>query len=176
MTKKPNLAFIDWQNLHLGTASEWWKIDFHRFRIHLKDKYKVAEAYYFLWYVDEDEQDLYKMLQQAGFIMVFREHSSNLKWQKKWNVDTDIVFEIMKDMIDRDDRGQVVLVSWDGDYVKLVKYLIKHNRFKKILFPNKNHSSLYNPIQVNYWINLSVSDIRKKLEYYPKIKNKKEMP
>jgi len=174
--KQTNIAFIDWQNLHLGTHAAWWKIDFHRLRVYLRDKFQITEAYYFLGFIDEDEQELYNSLQKAGFIMIFREHSSSQLGKKKWNVDTDIVFEVMKHMIDRDDRDQAVLVSWDGDYVKMVKYLIKHNRFKKILFPNKNHSSLYNPIQINYWINLSIWDVRYKIEYRPKPKTKKEMP
>jgi hypothetical protein len=45
-----NLAFIDGQNLHLGTKESGWKVDFVKFRIYLKDKYKVEEAYYFMGY------------------------------------------------------------------------------------------------------------------------------
>ena len=38
----------------------------------------------------------------------------------------------------------VIIVSGDGDYKKVVDYLIKKNKFKKILFPNKKFaSSLY---------------------------------
>jgi len=48
MTKENNIAFIDAQNLHLGTQTENWKIDFKRFRIYLKDKFKINEAYFFL--------------------------------------------------------------------------------------------------------------------------------
>jgi hypothetical protein len=43
-----NIAFVDAQNLHLGTNTENWQIDFARFRIYLKKKYKVEKAYYFL--------------------------------------------------------------------------------------------------------------------------------
>ncbi len=67
MIKQTNIAFIDWQNLHLGTHAAWWKIDFHRLRVYLRDKFQVAEAYYFLGFVDEDEQELYNSLQKAGF-------------------------------------------------------------------------------------------------------------
>lgn len=48
MEKESNLAFIDGQNLHLGTAENGWKIDHKKFRIYLKDKYHIEEAYYFL--------------------------------------------------------------------------------------------------------------------------------
>ncbi len=69
-----NIAFVDWQNLHLWTSSENWKIDFRRFRIYLKDKFKVEEVYYFLGFLSEEEQDLYTKIQKAWFILVFREH------------------------------------------------------------------------------------------------------
>ncbi len=49
--KASNLAFIDGQNLHLGTIQDNWKIDLKKFRIYLKDKYHIAEAYYFLGHI-----------------------------------------------------------------------------------------------------------------------------
>ena len=77
--KENNIAFIDAQNLHLWTQSEKWKVDFKRFRIYLRDKFKVSEVYYFLWFVTDDEQELYFKIQKAWFILVFREHSSAMK-------------------------------------------------------------------------------------------------
>ena len=121
-----------------------WKIDYSKFRIYLKDKYHVSEAYYFLGYVSETQQDLYNNLQKAGFIVSFKEHNPAMLAQKKGNVDTDIVFEIMKNLIDNKDFNKIVLVSGDGDYKKIVDYLIKKDKFEKIMFPNKKFaSSLY---------------------------------
>ncbi len=159
--------------MHLWTASENWKIDFKRFRIYLKDKFKVNEVYFFLWFLSEDEQELYTRLQKNWYILVFREHSSELKWTKKWNVDVDIVFSIMKRIIEENDFDKIVLVSWDWDYIKLIKYLISKDLFKKILFPNRKYSSLYRQIQDSFSITLSVPDIRERLEY-KKRKQKKE--
>ncbi|MBU0458198.1 NYN domain-containing protein [Patescibacteria group bacterium] len=151
MDTKPNLAFIDGQNLHLGTTQDGWKINYKRFRRYLLDKYKVEEANYFLGFTNEDEQDLYSNLQKAGFIVCFREHSSALKATKKGNVDTDIVFEVMRTLIERDDFGKIILVSGDGDYKKLVDYLIKKGRLEKILFPNRQYaSSLYRNLTTKY--------------------------
>lgn len=163
--KENNIAFIDAQNLHLGTSSENWKIDFKKFRIYLKDKFKVNEAYFFLWFLSDEEEDLYNRLQKAWFIVVFREHSSHLKGKKKWNVDVDIVFEVMKRIMEEKDFDKIVLVSGDGDYIKLVKFLIEKKLLKKILFPNKQYSSLYDNIKKEYWMNLWVKWIRKKIEY-----------
>ncbi len=83
---------------------------------------------------------------------MFKEHSPALKGTKKGNVDTDIVFEIMKNLIDNKDFDKVVLVSGDGDYKKVVDYLIRKNRFKKILFPNKKFaSSLYKNLGAEFF-------------------------
>lgn len=169
MTKKENnIAFIDAQNLHLWTHSEKWKIDFTKFRTYLKDKYHINEAYFFLWFLDENQQELYKNVQKAWFIVEFREHSSHLKWKKKWNVDVDIVFEVMKRILEEKDFDKIVLVTWDWDYIKLINYLIEKQLLKKILFPNNRYSSLYKKIKDNYWVNMSLSDIRKKIEYLNK--------
>jgi uncharacterized LabA/DUF88 family protein len=160
-----NIAFIDWQNLHLWTLSENWTIDFSKFRTYLREKYKIHEAFYFLWFISSQEQELYDRLIRSWFIVIFREHSTHLKWKKKWNVDVDIVFEIMRNIIDRRDFDKIVLVSWDWDYIKLVKYLIQKNILKKILFPNRTYSSLYKSIKDHYWLNLSLNEIRWKIQY-----------
>lgn len=163
---KPNLAFIDGQNLHLGTTQNGWKINYARFRTYLRDKYHVEEASYFLGFTDEAQQDLYSNLQRAGFIVCFREHHSELKASKKGNVDTDIVFEAMKVLIERDDFGKILLVSGDGDYKKLVDYLIKKERFEKILFPNRKFaSSLYRALPTKYHDDLESPTIKAKIAH-----------
>jgi len=168
---KTNIAFIDGQNLHLGTTQNGWKVDLKKFRVYLKDKYHVEEAYYFLGYVSEDQQELYNKLQKSGFIVLFKEHGSNLLAKKKGNVDTDIVFEVMKNIIDNDIFSKIVLVSGDGDYKKLVDYLIKKNKFEKILFPNmKFASSLYKKLGNEYFAMLDREDIKKRIEYVQKEK------
>ena len=165
MKKENNIAFIDAQNLHLWTQTENWKIDFKKFRIYLKDKFKINEAYFFLWFVDDEHQTMYRKMQRAGFILEFREHNSSMKWKKKWNVDVDIVYDIMHRLLEEDDFDKIVLVSWDWDYIKLVKYLISKNRFKKILFPNKKYSSLYKPLQNQFWMNLSQERVKNRIKF-----------
>lgn len=139
-----NLAFIDGQNLYLGTRDVGWKVDLQKLRIYLKDKYKITEAYYFLGYLQEENDKLYQEIQKAGFIVLFKKHNEYAITKKKGNVDTDIVFEVMKNLIDNQTFNKIVIVSGDGDYSKMIEYLIDKNRFKKILLPNKKFaSSLY---------------------------------
>ena len=160
------IAYIDGQNLHLWTQANGWTVDLKKFRVYLKDKFNVQEVFYYLWFVSNSEQSLYSSLQKAWFIVVFREHSSALKWKKKWNVDVDIVFEVMRRLHDDKDFDDLILVSWDWDYIKLVKYLIKKDKFKKIIFPNSNHSSLYNEIGNKFFYYLD--DVKNKIIYNKK--------
>jgi uncharacterized LabA/DUF88 family protein len=161
-----NIAYIDGQNLYLGARESGWSVDYEKFRKYLSEKYHIKEAYYFLGFVNEDEQDLYDNLQKAGFILVFREHSSALKGKKKGNVDCDIVFSVMRKIAEGDLSGKVLIVSGDGDYIKLVNYLVKKKYFLKMLFPNKIFaSSLYKKLGGQYYDYLENEDIRKKIQY-----------
>lgn len=141
-----NQAFIDGQNLNLGTthASPAWTIDLAKFRTYLNEKYAVEIAYYFIGAFDPRLQDLYNALQKFGYVVVFREHAESVLSKKKGNVDTDIVFSVMRKLVEKEPFDKVLLVSGDGDYWRMVNYLIEKNKFEKLLVPNKkNLSSLY---------------------------------
>ena len=164
--KESNIAFIDGQNLHLGIKECGWAVDHRRLRIYLAEKYHVSEAYYFLGFVSEGEHDLYDNLQKAGYILSFREHSSALKGKKKGNVDSDIVFGIMRKLVEMEPFDKVFIVSGDGDYKKLVDYLLKKGKFGKMLFPNKQFaSSLYLSLGREYFDYLEEKDVKAKIFY-----------
>jgi uncharacterized LabA/DUF88 family protein len=166
MNKENNLAFIDGQNLHLGTtfSDNSWKVDLYKFKIYLKEKYNITEAYYFLGYVQEINQEIYSEIQKAGFILIFKQHNPAMIGTKKGNVDSEIIFQIMKKLYKKESFDQIVLVSGDGDYKILVDFLIEEDKFKKILFPNKKFaSSLYKKLGRKYFAHLEDSDIKKKI-------------
>lgn len=164
--KYPNIAYIDGQNLHLGTKEKGWRINHARLRIYLRDKYKVGEAYYFLGFVSDIQQDLYDNIQKAGFILSFREHSAVLKGQKKGNVDCDIIFGIMKKLVENESFEKAFIVSGDGDYKKLVDFLIKRGKFGKMLFPNREFaSSLYKGLGSEFYAYLGDPDVKKKIAH-----------
>lgn len=178
-----NIAYIDGQNLHLGTkglATGAWRIDLQRLRTYLREKYDVQKAYYYLGYVQEGQQIeyLYEKIQNAGFILVFRQHNSAMVGTKKGNVDSDIIFNAMRRLYKQEDFDKVVLVSGDGDYKMLVDFLIEEERFEKILFPNRKYrSSLYKQIGAPYFAYLDDQDIKKKIQWVdPKQANKKKAP
>ena len=164
-----NTAYIDGQNLHMGTAksASEWHIDYAKFRIYLTQKYHVAKAYYCLGYVQEGSpiEKLYETIQQAGFILVFRQHNGAMTGKKKGNVDSDIIFSIMKQLYMRDQFGKIVLISGDGDYKMLVDFLIEQDKFEKILFPNRKYrSSLYKSLSHTFFAYLDDKDVRRKIE------------
>ncbi|MDR0462807.1 MAG: NYN domain-containing protein [Pseudomonadales bacterium] len=163
-----NQAFIDGQNLHLGTTSSRpaWKVDLKRFRVYLQRKYNIEEAYYFLGCVNDCYVDMYNDIQKAGFILVFREHSTNMSSIKKGNVDTDIVFNIMKKLCKREKFDKVFLISGDGDYYKMVDFLIEEKKLGKILFPvRKKASSLYKKLAPQYFDALDNPAVKEKILY-----------
>lgn len=161
-----NQAFVDGQNLYMNTNEYGWKVDLKRFRVYLKEQYNVEKAYYFLGAVDEENQDIYELIQEAGFILVFREHSQSMIGKKKGNVDTDIVFSVMSKIADKEKFDQVVLVSGDGDYFKMVRYLVEKGRFCKLLSPNRHStSSLYRVFTPKYVDFLDNSGVKNKIAY-----------
>ncbi len=164
--KDNNIAYIDGQNLYMSTttAEDPWNINLAKFRVYLRDKYSVEKAYYFLGFVQNERQDLYDEIQEAGFILKFREHNSEMLGKKKGNVDTDIVFDAMKKIYHKEIPNKVVLVSGDGDYKMMVDFLIKENKFEKILFPDQSRaSSLYKKIDLKYRADLNPGSIRRKI-------------
>lgn len=152
----------------MGTRSSQndWEVDLKRFRKYLSEKYHVTKAYYYLGYVSDDPgpQRLYERIQEAGFILVFRQHHQSMVSIKKGNVDSDIILSIMKQVYYQENFDQMVLVSGDGDYKGLVDFLIKEDRLHKILFPNqKRASSLYKQIDIKWYANLSDPNTKKKI-------------
>ena len=169
MIEKPirNQAFIDGQNLEFSTtnADKAWKVDLRKFRVYLEQKYLVDRAYYFIGFQKEENARLYQDIQEAGYILIFRKHNGGMSSIKKGNVDTDIVFTVMKKIAEREKFDKIILVSSDGDYFKMVDYLIEKGKFGRLLAPNyKKMSSLYKLFDRKYYTALNDDCVRKKIE------------
>jgi len=166
-----NFAFIDGQNLYMGTRSSEpaWEIDLSRFRVYLRDKYKVSKAFYFLGCMISGNDRLYDEIQEAGFILKFRKHNTAMLGLKKGNVDSDIIFQVMKLIYTSEDFDKIILISGDGDYKMLVDFLIEINKFKIILFPNRHFaSSLYKKLGSEYFDYLANKNVKYKIMHKKK--------
>ena len=141
-------AFIDSQNLNLGTGNDilrdkktvyrGWKLDFKKFFIYLKDKFKINKAILFIGYVKEN-QKLYSSLKSFGYKLVYKPSIKNHQGIVKGNVDAELV---LHSMIQYPYYSQAIIVSGDGDFHCLIEYLEKKNKLCKIIAPNQKYSSL----------------------------------
>ena len=135
--KEYNYAFIDSQNLNLGIRDLGWSLDLKKFRKYLSDKYRVERAFLFIGYVKEHIQ-MYTQLSHYGYIIVFKPTVKHKEGKIKGNIDAELVMHTMKEISNFD---KAVIVSGDGDFYCLIKYLRELNKLKAILVPNKRSCS-----------------------------------
>ena len=133
-----NFAFIDSQNLNLSIREMGWVLDFRRFRKYLLDKYGVSKAFLFIGFV-EGNNDLYKSLQDSGFICIFKPTLKYKDGTTKGNCDAELVLQAM---IDINDYHKAVIVTGDGDFQCLVKHLRKVNKLGYVISPNRKWCSI----------------------------------
>ncbi len=126
-----NYAFIDAQNVHLGIKSLGWKLDWRRFRVYLKEKYKVEQAYLFLGFMP-DNNKLYESLQRAGFILMFKPLVFGEEGKVKGNCDADLVLHTILKIGDFD---KAIIVTSDGDFYSLVRHLYENDKLLFVLSP-----------------------------------------
>lgn len=168
-----NFAFIDSNNLYQGLTKDvfrdgqkiysGWKLDYKKFRVYLKDKYKVQKVFLFIGYIPGN-QSMYTKLQEYGYICVFKPTLELKDGRVKGNVDAELVLHAM---IEYENYDKAVLVSGDGDFYCLAEYFLKSGKLKIVLAPNKyNYSCLLNRLSSSSNnILIFVDDLRKKLEY-----------
>lgn len=161
-TIKNNYAFIDSQNLNLGIQELGWKLDFRKFRIYLKEKYKAQKAYLFIGYLPEN-QDLYKSLQESGYVLVFKPvlkpKEENVK--PKGNCDAELVLQAM---IDYKSYDKAIIVTSDGDFYCLVNYLYGKSKLGIVISPNRKNCSVLLRKAAREKI-VFMDNLKKKLEY-----------
>jgi len=131
--KENNFAFIDSQNLHLSIRELGWKLDFHRFRIYLAEKYGVTKAFLFIGFVSGNN-DLYIALQEAGFVCIFKPTLVYKNGTTKGNCDAELVLQAM---IEYPNYDKAVIVTGDGDFYCLAQYLHEKGKLKNLLIPNQ---------------------------------------
>ena len=140
-SKENNFAYIDGANLHRGIASLGWTLDYARLRVWLSEKYGVNKAYIFIGLIPK-YKELYKYLQECGFTLIFKEVIYDGDGKPKGNCDADLVLQAARDTYENK-FDTTVIVSSDGDYSSLVKFLMERKKLKTILSPHtKNLCSI----------------------------------
>jgi len=163
--EKNNFAFIDSQNLNLSIRNLGWKLDFRRFRVYLKEKYNVSRAYLFIGFV-EGNNKLYKVLQEFGYICIFKPTLIYKDGSTKGNCDAELVLHAAA--IEYQNYDKAVIVSGYGDFFCLVDYLILNDKLKVLAIPNQfQFSALLKMDHIKPYLRF-VSDLRNKLAYTKK--------
>lgn len=159
--QKKNYAFIDSQNLNLGTQRAGWKMDWRRFRQFLRDKYNVEKAYMFIGYMAENES-MYEYMHSLGYLVVLKptleinsNHTDNKDPNKekgliKGNVDTEVVLTAMKEL---NNYSKAIIVSGDGDFYSLAEFLQERGKLLHIMTPSWQYSTLLKKFE-KYIVNL----------------------
>lgn len=158
-------AFIDSQNLNLGVRSLGWQLDYKKFRLYLKNKYNVEQAYLFIGKTNGN-QDLYSALMKAGYILVFKPaiaYIENGKKTMKGNVDAELVLYAAAKVYDEYDKA--IIISGDGDFYCLAEYLEENSKLLRIITPNRRYSKLLRGYRQ---IISSLEPLQSKLEYINK--------
>lgn len=145
--------------MYLSILEQGWKLDFKRFRKHLKHRYGVSKAFLFIGYVATNE-GLYTALQECGYILVFKPTLVLSDGRVKGNIDAELVLHAM---IEYPNYEKAVIVSNDGDFYCLVNYLKKRNKLLKLIIPDRhNYSSLLRKFSSDM---VFMNGMKGKLEY-----------
>lgn len=158
--KEKNYAFVDSQNVNLSIRDQWWKLDWEKLLKHLRKKYHCEKIFLFIGFVPTN-QPLYTHLQSLGYILVFKPVLELKTWQIKWNVDAELVLQAM---IEFPNYDKAIIITGDGDFACLVRYLKTKNKLKKLIVPNIKKYSSFLRIEAGWNID-SLTNKKIKLEY-----------
>lgn len=154
-----NYAFIDGENLYKSIRSQGWKLDYHKFRIYLKEKYSVCRAFLFIGYIKE-QKTLYKSLKKSGFELVYKPTIKKSDGETKGNVDAELV---LKTMIELNNFNKAIIITGDGDFCCLVKYLTGIKKLRILMVPDRrNYSALFREFRKDI---IYMNELREKLRY-----------
>lgn len=166
-TKPSNYAFIDNENVNMSIQKQWWKMDRGKLRRWLSRHHHVTKAYMFMGYTPE-HQEMYTYFQHLGYVLVFKPMLNLGSGVKKWNVDAELVLQAM---IDVNEYDQAVIVSGDGDFACLVRYLYAQQKLDTLIVPNiQRYSDLLNHAAKEKLI--SFTNLKRSLAYRSHSKTK----
>lgn len=128
-----NFAYIDNTNLYKGCLAEGFKIDYLKFRTYLEERHAVKTVYMFIGFVAGNEE-MYKSFQEDGYTLIFKPTIPDGAGAIKGNCDAELVLQAVSDFYEKK-GGQIVLVTSDGDFACLAKFLLRHDSLQQILSP-----------------------------------------
>ena len=140
MKKEIIYAFIDGQNLYESLNRKGVVFSYEKLRKHLREKYHVAKA---IMYLGDIHKDTYRKAERAGFSVQKKKSILQIdnygKLMRKANIDVDLVVGALYDYYNNYDKA--VIMTRDGDFVPLIKALIKEGKLDLVIVPNRETSA-----------------------------------
>src|SRR3989344_432800 len=118
-----NNAYIDNTNLYKGCEIEGFKIGYLKFRKYLQERHAVKTAYIFIGFVSGNEE-MYKSFQEWGYTLIFKPTITGDNGIIKGNCDAELVLQTVSDFYEHKYAKSIIVTS-DGDFACLVKFLLK---------------------------------------------------
>lgn len=129
-----NFAYIDGANLDKAMKELGWPLDYKRLRVWLSEKYNIKRAYIFIGLIPK-YKNLYTYLQELGFTLIFKEVIYDGIGKPKGNCDADLVLRAARDTYENN-FDKAIIVTSDGDYASLVKFIQEKRKLLIILSPS----------------------------------------
>lgn len=153
MPRYSNYAYIDGTNLHLTYENLDWKLDYQKLLDHLRAKYGVTVAHYFIGKTPNN-QTIYDKLDSYGFNIKLKDPSPYVTEEElcphcgevvapseqryKADIDSYLTMQVMSDM---NDFSMAVLITSDGDFNELVKRLLRQDKLRLVFAPCRDGCS-----------------------------------
>lgn len=143
MKKLKAIAFVDAANIIYGTKAEKWFIDLNKLLRYLKGKYGVSKAFFYYGKdsKNEKEERFLKKVKDFGYTLRVKEIKRFGK-KTKANCDVDLTMDILLKM---KEYKQAIILSGDGDFAPLLKYIIsKRKKVVVIASPKRTAREIKN--------------------------------
>jgi len=138
MEKTKTNIYIDGANLHRAATELNFEIDYKKFHGWLRQKYSFDKVYIFMGLIPSNVK-LYNYLQESGFSIIFKETVS-VGTDIKGNCDAELVLHSVSDFY-TEKANRFVLITGDGDFACLVKFLLENKKEVFVLAPHNKKCS-----------------------------------
>ncbi len=131
--------YIDGNNLYRSAKELGYEIDYKKFRGWIRQKYNPTNVYLFIGLVPT-RTSFYKYLQEAGFILIFKQTIS-VGDTIKGNCDAELVLKSVSDYYSKA-FDLCILITGDGDFGCLVEFLRDHKALSLVVSPDVRKCSI----------------------------------
>ncbi len=157
-------VYIDGANLKKGIEFLDREINYKKLYDWLRKKYRVKKVYLFLGYIKKLDV-FYGELTDMGYSIIFKEtffEDSILKG----NCDAELILNCIKDFYENE-YDNAILISGDGDFSCLVKFLEERKSLCRVIAPNIKRCSVFLKRSTNKIVYMEkmldiISDIKEK--------------